>query len=72
MIKKRIVKCEWWNVLEYRDNHGDWNIIEVLATYNSREEANKDRNRFYDRLDGTNYTLATVYREELLNEEIIE
>lgn len=73
MIKKRIVKCEWKIALEYRDNHGDYNLIEVLETYNTREAALKDweGNKYSHVLNGTTRTLSFKYNEEILSEEIV-
>lgn len=73
MIKKRIVKCEWKIALEYRDNHGDYNLIEVLETYNTREAALKDweANKYSHLLAGNSRTLSFKYNEEILNEEIV-
>ena len=72
MIKKRIVKCEWQSVLEWRDNHGDYNMIEVLAVYDTKEEAVVNRPNFYGRISGTSRILSVRYHEEILSEEVVE
>lgn len=71
MIKKRIVKCEWQSVLEWCDNHGDYNLIEVLATYETKKEAVANQPNFFNRLSGNSRILSIRYHEEILSEEVI-
>lgn len=73
MIKKRIVKCEWQIALEYRDNRGDYDLIKVLETYDTREAALKDweSKKYSHYINGSTRTLSFKYNEEILTEEVI-
>lgn len=72
IIKKRVVKCEWQSVLmRYNYDRRVDVIVEVLASYDTREEANENQSKFVDRLNGTNYTLTIHYHEEILSEEVV-
>ena len=73
VIKKRIVKCEWQNVLMiYNSSRYNYDVIEVLASHDTRDEAIENQSKFFDRLNGTNYTLSVDYHEVVLSEEVLE
>jgi hypothetical protein len=71
MIMKRIVDCKWQIILSSY-NLGRYDLIEVLATYETVEEAIANQPSFFDRLSGSSNSISIRYHEEILSEETVE